>query len=383
MQNIISCSHCSDYQYNNVKKGLYKAIDGLGGIHKFVQKKEKVLLKANLLMRAKYDDAVTTHPMIIRCLAEMLIKECEATVIIGDCPGGEFTEKVMRPIYQITGMEDAAKQTGAFLNWDFGETTLSHDDGLILKKVRVANFMLSVDKVISIPKLKTHSMMTYTGAVKNMFGIVPGIAKAEYHMHMSEYNQFADILIDICKLGKPTLSVIDAIVSMEGNGPSAGNKRNTELIIAAENPFHLDKYCCHIIGFSFIRVPTLARSIARGLTGQDLSDILTVGDINVNFKPFCMPDSISNNYIKTNKFNQKYVDENIKARPVCDHNKCVKCLVCKNICPANAINFENNQIQFDLERCIRCYCCQELCKFKAIKIRRSYLLKALLKDHEW
>ena len=145
----------------------------------------------------------------------------------------------------------------ALLNWDFGERTLSHNSGLLLKKVQIANFVSSVDKIISMPKLKTHSMMTFSGAVKNMFGIIPGITKAEYHMHMSKYNQFADVLIDICLLGKPTLSIMDAVVSMEGNGPSAGEKIHTNLIIAAENPFHLDKYCCHIIGFPVHKVPTV------------------------------------------------------------------------------------------------------------------------------
>ena len=383
MSNIISNVCCNNYQYENVKKALYKVLDGLGGIHKFIQKNDKVLLKANLLMRTDYNNAVTTHPMIVRCMAEILKKECDAKVIIGDCPGGEFNHKVMSAIYQVTGMEQVAEETGALLNWDFGERTLSHNGGLLLKKVQIANFVSSVDKIISMPKLKTHSMMTYSGAVKNMFGIIPGITKAEYHMHMSKYNQFADVLIDICLLGKPTLSIMDAVVSMEGNGPSAGEKKHTNLIIAAENPFHLDKYCCHIIGFPVHKVPTVERSIARGLTKQDMSDLLIVGEKNVSLKPFRMPDSISNNYIKTDKFDKEYVNENIKAKLICDHNKCVKCLVCKNSCPAKAISLQNNQITFDMDRCIRCYCCQELCSFKAIKIRRSYLLKALLKDHEW
>ncbi len=334
-------------------------------------------------MRKNYEDAVTTHPMIVQCMAELLINECKATVLIADSPGGDFTTEVMDAIYNTTGMREVAEKTGAELNYNFKEKMYDNEAGLYLKKVKVSEFISNVDKIISMPKLKTHSMMTYTGAVKNLFGIIPGITKAEYHLHMSGYDKCADALIDICLLAKPTLTIMDAIVSMDGNGPSAGNKKNTNTILASTDPFTLDKVCCDLIGFPFDIVPTVAKSIERNLCKLNSDDVEIKGETNVNLKPFEMPDSISDVFLKTDQFDGKYVDENIKAKPVCDQSKCVKCLVCKQSCPAKAISFVNNQITIDTDKCIRCYCCQELCPFKAIKIRRSYLLRALLKDHEW
>ena len=358
-------------------------LDYLGGIKKYVNKGERVLIKPNLLMRKSYEDAVTTHPMVVRCMAEILINECEASVVIADSPGGDFTTEVMDAIYDTTGMKEIAAQTGAKLNYNFKEKMADNNDGQHLKKIRAAEFIYDADKIISIPKLKTHSMMTYTGAVKNLFGIIPGIAKAEYHLHMAGYDKFADALIDICLLAKPTLTIMDAIVSMDGNGPSAGNKKNTNTIMASADPFVLDKVCCDLIGFPVEIVPTVAQSVIRNLCKSDNDDVEIKGAVDVCLKPFQMPDSINDVFLKTDQFDDKYVDDNIKAKPACDHDKCVKCMVCKQHCPAKAISFVENKITIDLSNCIRCYCCQELCPFKAIKIRRSYLLKALLKDHEW
>lgn len=373
----VSLVRCDNYNYDDVYTAVKMSFENLGGISKFIDKGDRVLLKVNLLTKKKPEEAVTTHPAFIKAIAMQLI-EYGATVTIGDSPGGPFTRRAMEAVYNVCGITEAVKGTSAQLNYNFNSSEKSNPEGLILKKLTVTDMLNDVDKVISVSKLKTHSMMTFTGAVKNMFGIIPGITKAEYHLNLPHVNDFANALIDICLLAAPVLSFMDGIVAMEGAGPSAGEPRKLDVVIASSSPFSLDKAAASIIGLACEKIPTIKRSVERGICGEGLLDIKLVGDDIEGFKvnDFALPLIANVSFVnRLPKFMRGLMLKALKSKPVFDKSKCIKCGICRDNCPAKVISIDGEKPAVDMDNCIRCYCCQELCPEKAVFVHRPIIMR--------
>ena len=382
MKNTVSLIRCETYNPTDVEAAIRQSFDNLGGIERYINKGDKVLLKLNLLMRKHPDAAATTHSEFARALCNVLI-EYGANVVIGDSPGGPFTKGMLNSIYKGCGIEAIAKDTGATLNWNLNSAKRNNPDALFLKNLTITDMLNDVDKVISVSKLKTHGMMVYTGAVKNLFGVIPGTIKAEYHFNMPEIDDFADALIDICLAAKPTLSFMDGIVGMEGAGPSSGNPRKIGAVIASDSPYHLDKVASHIIGFSEAEVPTVKRSIDRGLCASGFDDIEFMGD---NVSSFVISDferakAINHDFVNfLPKFMRPFFKKRLKAIPKFEVEKCVGCGDCARLCPAKVLEIENRlPILVDRNGCISCFCCQELCPKAAVKVHRPWIMRKLSK----
>ncbi|SCG83132.1 Thylakoid associated protein sll1697 [Proteiniborus sp. DW1] len=379
---IVSLAECRSYDYEKVKESIIKSINNLGGVEKYINKGDTVLLKLNLLMKKKPEEATTTHPVFVRALAEVLI-EYGAKVVIGDSPGGPFNEKILRGIYKYCGIEEIANEVGADLNYNTSSLEVKNEKGKILKSMEVAEMVTNVDKVISVSKLKTHGMMLFTGAVKNMFGIIPGLHKAEYHFKMPQVEDFSQALLDICLYASPVLSFMDGIVGMEGAGPSAGVPREIGVVLASPSPYHLDVVATTIVNIDPLKVPTILRAVERDIVKGNLDDIELVGDSIEKFKikDFKAPPIRSVHFIKDNKpsFIRDLSNKLLQPKPVFDHKSCIGCRDCANNCPAKVIEMVNKKPVVNLEGCIRCFCCQELCPEKAIDIHRPILMKILSK----
>ena len=214
---MVTIRHCNNYQLEEIHRAVTETIEDLGGWEPYVKPGETVLLKVNLVMSKGPDAAATTHPAFVAELARQL-KDYGCRVIIGDSPGGTFNTAMLRRNYRVTGMVQAAEESGAELSYNTGTREVACPACKMLKNLTLTAMSGEADKVISVCKLKTHSMMTYTGAMKNLFGTVPGTMKAEYHVRMPKMEDFANALIDICESVKPVLSFMDAIIGMEGNG---------------------------------------------------------------------------------------------------------------------------------------------------------------------
>lgn len=379
---LVSLTECRTYDYYNVKDSIINSINNLGGIEKYINKGETVLLKLNLLMKKKPEEATTTHPIFVKALAEVLI-EYGAKVVIGDSPGGPFNEKILKGIYKYCGIEEIANEVGAELNYNTNSIEVKNEKGKILKSMEVAEMVTNVDKVISVSKLKTHGMMLFTGAVKNMFGIIPGLHKAEYHFKMSHIEDFSEALLDICLYANPILSLMDGIVGMEGAGPSAGEPREIGVVLASTSPYHLDVVATTIVNIDPLKVPTILRAVERKIINGNLEDIELVGDDIEDFKinDFKAPSIRSVHFIRDNKpsFVRTLSNKLLQPKPVFNHKDCIGCRDCANNCPAKVIEMVNKKPVVNLERCIRCFCCQELCTEKAIDIHRPILMKILSK----
>lgn len=369
----VSIVRCDSYEFSAVDAAVRQSLAHLGGMSRFVQPGMRVLLKPNLLAPRAPAEATTTHPAVVLAITR-LAQEAGGTVTVADSPGGPFVAPLLKSVYATTGMEQVARDTGLILNHDFTDTEVPNPSGKLLRRLRLITAVAQTDVIINLPKLKTHGQMVYTGAVKNLFGAIPGTDKIEYHMRMADYPTFADTLIDICLAARPKLTLMDAVIGMEGAGPSAGDPRHLGLILASEDAFALDYVALSIVGANPLQVPVVKAAAERGLCPASLADVNILGlplqDARVErFNMPAMNDMLAVAWSQ-NRFLGR-LSQWIKARPVFHPAACTGCALCARHCPAQVIAMDSGKPHVDLKGCIRCFCCQELCPAKAITIRRS------------
>ena len=371
---------CKTYGKNELQKATHHLFQELGGLNRFVQSGQKVLLKVNLLMKKPPEAAVTTHPSLVEAVARE-IQDLGATVIIADSPGGPFNKNWLQGIYRESGMEAVAHETGARLNWNFRQKDYFFPEGKILKHITLAQIIKEVDVIISIAKLKTHGFTIYTGAVKNLFGTIPGLLKADYHLRMSDVRDFSNMLVDVAEYVKPQLSIMDAVIAMEGAGPSSGDPKQVGFLAASTNPHALDLACCHLIGLAPTQVFTLQKAIDRNLIPKHFRelDIQGVEQKNLDPIPFKVPASSRSSHvpIPLPAALDRFFYTILRPSPEFIHEKCVGCGLCARNCPAKCIQMIEQRPVADLSRCIRCFCCQELCPYHAVEIKRGKLSRLL------
>ena len=385
MKTWVTVSACDTYELDKVEAALETCLAPLGGIGSFAAKGDRILLKPNLLMAKSPDEAVTTHPVVIRAMVRLL-KNAGACVVIGDSPGGPFNARMLKKLYRQCGLLDIAQDEGVALNYNTEAMEVTSDTAKLLKRMTLTAMLQDVDKVISIAKFKTHQLTTLTGAVKNLFGMVPGILKMEYHLKMRDVRDFSNALIDVSLAVKPVLSIMDGVMAMEGEGPSAGVPRKLGVILASPSPYHLDVVMASIAGIDPGRVPTVACAAARGLCAGDLSDIeLSPGGL----EPFMVKDfrlpGVAQAHKEKNTWLHKLLRRMfwrtllplLEAKPIFNPKACTLCRTCAETCPAQAITMQKPVPQVALDKCIRCFCCQELCPSRAVRVHRPLLMRFL------
>ena len=360
---------CENYDYDYVLERvdyLLSNLDVLNGL-----KPGKVLLKTNLLKKNKPEDGVTTHPFVVEWVARYLIEK-GFTVIIGDSPGGPFNKTILKSIYEASGIAKVAERCCCELNYNTEVIEVKPPNAMLINNLKIVKAFTEVDYVVSCAKLKTHTMMTYTGAVKNLFGMIPGVTKADYHLKMNDPDNFANMLIDICDYIKPIFSIIDGIEAMEGDGPSSGDIRNLGLLLVGDNPYDLDLVACKIAGIE--NVPTNLHAQKRTLTTRDINDIIFYGTSlnDIDVKPFKLPGSTHVNFVEDRipSFVVDFLLDKVRPYPKVLESKCIGCAVCAINCPSKVIIIVDKKAKIDTRTCIRCFCCHELCPEKAIGIKR-------------
>ena len=224
MDNRVYVVKCGEYAQTENK--MNELLEMMGGMNRFVRKGEDIALKVNLLREARPDEAVSTHPAVVAAVARMVMKE-KAKPLIVDSPGSGFryTKAVLEKIYHTNGMWQAAEDSGAELNFDTSFEKLSFPEGELIKWFEVITPVLKADGMLNLCKLKTHSFTHMTGAVKNHFGVIPGRTKPGYHAKLADKNLFVDMLLDLMHAVPSRISIMDAVVAMEGDGPGTGDPK--------------------------------------------------------------------------------------------------------------------------------------------------------------
>ncbi len=373
----VSIVPLSEYDLDFAKRALADLLKPIGGLD-FVKAGMRIVIKANLVSAMTPDTAATTHHVLLSALAEMLV-ERGATVVIGDSPGGLYNAAFVGKVYRTSGVTECEAH-GATLNRDFGEKTATYSEAAVLHSFTYTSYLDGADAIINFCKLKSHGMMSMSCAAKNMFGTIPGIIKPEYHYRFPKYSDFANMLLDLDEYFHPVLSIADAVVGMEGNGPTAGTPRGIGCLIASHSPHTLDMVAARIIGLDPAGVPTIAAAIERGLLPKDANDVAVVGDAEkfylTDFETVTEKRSLEftgNGKNPIKRLFGKIAGAILKTRPVLRKDLCVGCGVCKNICPAKAIIIKDKRAIIDRSLCIRCFCCQEFCPKSAMKVRRTAL----------
>lgn len=376
----VHIARCDNYEPGAVDSAIREGIEALGGIGQFVLPGQRVLLKPNLLRPASPDRHITTHPEVVRAVANMVV-EAGATPIILDSPGGPHNWVYLRTLYRTTGMAEVCESTGAELGLDTRSTEVSFPEGRRAKRIDMLALAREADLIINLPKLKTHGLTLLTGATKNLFGLVPGMSKLAYHSKWPDVGHFGDMLIDVLQCCAPRLTIMDAIWGMEGNGPSGGSPRQAGMVLASEDGVALDIVAAAAVGIDPLLVPPLRAARERGLTTGRPADVavsgLSLGNARLH-PPFVLPETLPGEGSGLlQRIARLWPTGYLSAYPA-SNGACIGCGVCARACPVEAISIVEGRAIMNLDKCIRCYCCHELCPHDAIDLRRKALAAFLL-----
>ncbi len=382
----IAISRCDDYELEEVSVATKRCLSLIGNIETIVRPGMKVLLKLNLLSASLGPErAVNTHPAVIRTLVDIFQNDYGCEVCIGDSCGSLRTGSTDKG-FRVTQIDKIAEDTGAIIvNFDKDEALdITNNNAAILKEFKIAKTVKSVDVVVNVPKLKTHGLTRYTGAIKNMFGSVPANGKKNVHLLAPKNRSMAQALVDVFEMVQPQITVMDAVIGMEGNGPNAGDPRKVGLIIAGFDGVALDAVASTIIGFDPMKVPIIKYAHERKLGTAIMNNINIVGEdiCKVTVSDFKKPSSsaqdFASNYIPDFLLAKLFDNSCSSVSSVYEPN-CTRCYECIRNCPAKAMSAPDGRVIVDEDKCIGCFCCDEVCNYKAIVMKRTFLGRAFLK----
>lgn len=376
MENVYAI-RCPDYA--QVEEKLSELLAMMKGIEQFVKSDERILLKPNLLAAVKPEKAATTHPSIVAAVGR-LVKQAGASSVLIDSPGSGYphTANMLDKVYRATGMYAAAEQAGIEVSLDTGYQTVSYLEGHYVKRLEVLTPILKADGALNLCKLKTHGFLGMTGAVKNSFGIIPGLTKPGYHANLKKPGQFAGMCLDLISFLSPRLSIMDAVIGMEGTGPQNGTPRYIGWLLASTSPLALDCAAGEIIGLKREDNYVLLEAEKRGMTPNRIQHVELIGaaveDLRVpNYKlPATILSGLGSSFLQVigPVFRNAFT-----VRPQVVPERCVGCGFCRDACPVQVISMVENHAEIKQRHCIRCYCCHEMCPHDAIGLKQGTLYR--------
>jgi uncharacterized protein (DUF362 family)/Pyruvate/2-oxoacid:ferredoxin oxidoreductase delta subunit len=368
----VSIVRCAEYDRERIFSAVKQAVDLLGGIHTFVKPGERVLIKPNLLKSKAPEAAVTTHPEIVRAVIR-LVREAGGEPMVGDSPGmGD-----LRKVSEKAGILAVVNEEGAALV-ELDEVVQVRNHGRF-QRFEIARAAYEADAIINLPKLKTHGMTTLTGAVKNLFGCVPGKRKVQWHFNTGvNHELFATMLNELCALLKPRLTIMDAVIGMEGNGPGSGEPRLIGVVIAGRDPVAVDVVSSSVLGVSLEKLPLIRAAAAAGYGETQLDRISVFGEsiASVAIKHFRLPPQEHLEW-RLPEWARLVLKDALTTKPVINNSSCIQCGICQGHCPQGAIENRGGELEIRYRDCIRCFCCQEFCPQGAITVGRGWALKIL------
>ncbi len=377
-KSVVALVLCGSYRKEEVEESVARGIALLGGIGRFVQKEEKVLLKPNMLGRFEPEKAVTTHPSVFGAVGRLLRESGCKNLSFGDSPGPKSLS--VARVAEGCGLMEAAGELGIPLADFTSGGQVQVPNGRVCKHFTICEGVLQADAIVSLSKMKTHALERLTGAVKNTYGCVLGLNKGAGHAKYPDAIRFARMLADLNTVVKPRLHIMDGIVAMEGNGPSSGTPVEMKVLLFSEDPVALDSVFCRLTSLPPALLPTnvAAEQAGVGTWREEQITVLTPeGEISM--------DEMARRYGKPEfrvfrgagakgyALNLTRLIPALRERPVADPQKCVRCGMCVESCPVEGKAIFLDKVRdkaprYNYQKCIRCYCCQEMCPAKAISV---------------
>lgn len=373
----VAVASCNSYSVDEVQHATEECLNSLGGFSAYINPGDIVLLKPNLLQAKPPSEYITTHPALVEAVIN-LVKDAGGIPQVGDSPGA--FERGMERYWKVTGLTEVCERLDVELvNFETAGSYRKYING---NDYHITKPVLEADRVINLPKIKTHGLTLFTCAIKNLYGTVPGFTKVEYHKQAPQPSKFAEKVVDIFALNQPCLHIADGIIGMEGSGPSSGDPRELGMILASEDGVALDSYITHILGRDPLKVPTNRIAYERGLGEADIERINVLGQTplienfkwppNVSYTLEIIPGPLARGLMKF-----------WWIRPTIDPEKCSKCRRCQESCPTHALKKPGKLTdgqrayipEFDYGDCINCLCCMEMCPEKAVYQDKSLLYK--------
>ena len=377
----VSIVRCNSYGQEKVEEAVRKSLQLIGGIDEIIKPQDRVLLKVNMINSDFPEKAATTHPAILRAIIR-IVKEMGAKPLVGDAPGVAYRR--IECAWQKTGFRKAAEEEGAeVINFREVEE-INNPTNKRVPVLHIAKEVLDADVVISLPKLKTHSFTLFTGAIKNLYGTIPGFRKKELHALAPRPQDFAELMVDIFSVVNSSLAIMDGVVGMEGDGPVSGSPRKIGLILASKDLVSLDAVASNIIGYHPFDIEITKVAAKRGLGIGKLEEIEIKGvSLNeVRIEDFKLVSNLNGLLKRVPSFVFSIIRPTVslllKVTPDVDEESCKKCGDCIEACPVKAIEMENHNYPIINQKgCIRCFCCTEVCPYGAMKIKRNWLARKL------
>lgn len=377
----VSVVRCPTYEPASVGVAVGEAIDHLGGVRRYVRPGNRVLIKVNLLVGAAPERAVTTHPAVVRALIHQ-VRLAGGVPQVGDCSAHEGPPYPRRYVAacRLAGLTQVCREEGAELVHLSAEPVeVENPQGRAFKRFTLARGVVDADVVVNVPKLKTHGLTLFTGGVKNNFGCLPGLHKARMHLRAPDAEHFSQMLVDLLLAVRPALTVMDAVVGMDGNGPRNGRPRPIGAVLASTDPVALDAVACALVGIDPLIVPTTRLAHEQGAGTGALAAIELTGEplVTLRVPDFRLPAGREGFFRATGLF--RFLQRRLLATPVLVANRCKGCWICVEHCPAEALAKDGRLPVFDYAKCIRCYCCQELCPHDSIALQQPLLARLLVR----
>lgn len=361
--------YCNGYEIGRIEGIIRESLSDLGiDLGREISGK-RVLLKPNLLGAHLPEKGVTTHPAFVEALIRVL-KGFDCQLWLGDSPNG--VQKSLADVWNRTGMDSLCHRYGVV------KRPFEREGATLVGDLLISNVVLEADYIINLPKFKTHGLTVLTGAVKNMFGVVPGLKKTDYHRIAQSKKEFATFLVRIAEVKKPHLNVVDGITAMAGNGPSGGYLVGIGLIAVGRDMHYVDLALAQLMGVDPYHVDTLEAAGALGLVDLGKGPYFLGNDIKAfNMAGYKLPVSYTSNLRDFGwfRFLVSRFMINMRVRPRVIKKRCVNCGMCVKICPVSCIKHDNGYPHIDNDECIECYCCHEVCPERAIELRESLCLK--------
>ncbi len=354
---------CSSYQASE----LDNAVARLLGKYDFSGK--KVLIKPNWLSYRRPEDLSSVHPQLLIAVTEYIHRHQASYIAIRESPGTQNIHDLVRQMRLEEQLSPYHAEISPFQHFNIVPGTPESK----FRRLELAVDYQDFDLMLNLAKVKTHMMMTTTLAVKNLFGLVNSSERLAWHLNIGKnYDDFADMLLDIYLAVRPAINLIDGVQCMEGNGPAHGTPKAGNFLAVCNDALALDAALCkEVLQLQGNACPILKRAAERHLIPAYVCGENMPAPIQLELPPLGGIQTLLNSAVPRKI--QQFLQQSMVNYPAVDASRCRHCGLCVKVCPPHSLEMKKQLPKFHLSSCIRCYCCQEHCPVGAITVKTPRL----------